>query len=64
MFEWAQFDAAGAETGTSETFASQAETEAWFGTAWQAMGDAGITDVALRDTTDGTEIYRMSLAAE
>jgi hypothetical protein len=64
MVEWVYIDAEGTETGTSESFASQADAEAWFGTNWTSLAEAGTSDVALRHTGDGTELYRMSLAEE
>jgi hypothetical protein len=64
MVEWVFIGAGGAETGTSETFASQADAEAWFGTAWESLSADGTTDVALRDLDSGDELYRMSQAAE
>ena len=64
MVEWVFLDAGGVETGTSESFASQADAEAWFGTAWGSLSADGTTDVALRDLDSGDEIYRMSLAPE
>jgi len=64
MVEWVFIDAEGAERGTSETFASQADAEAWFGTSWESLAADGTTDVALRAIDGGTELYRMSLAAE
>jgi hypothetical protein len=64
MFEWALFDATGAETGVSTSFESQADAETWFGTNWEALAAGGTADVALRNKEDGTEAYKMSLAAE
>ena len=64
MFTWALFDAEGAETGTTEAFESQADAEAWFGGNWEALARGGTADVALRNLEDGTEQYKMSLAAE
>jgi hypothetical protein len=64
MFTWALFDSEGTETGTTETFASQADAEAWFGGNWEDLAKTGTADVALRNTADGSEIYKMSLAAE
>lgn len=64
MYEWALFDAEGVETGASEAFDTQADAEAWFGTHWQLLGAGGTADVALRNKEDGTEAYKMSLAAE
>lgn len=64
MVEWVFIDAEGAERGTSETFATQASAEAWFGTAWESLSADGTTHVALRDVDTGDERYRMSLAAE
>jgi hypothetical protein len=64
MVEWVFLDAGGVETGTSESFASQADAEAWFGTAWGSLSADGTADVALRDLDSGDEIYRMSLAPE
>jgi hypothetical protein len=64
MVEWVFIDAEGAETGTSEPFDSQTEAEAWFGTNWEALAASGTVNVALRDTSDGSEIYRMGLGPE
>lgn len=64
MFTWVLFDVEGAETGTTDPFASQADAEAWFGTNWEALAQEGTADVALRNTDDGSEVYKMSLAAE
>lgn len=64
MVQWVFIGAGGVETGTSESFASQADAEAWFGTAWESLSADGTTDVALRDLDSGDELYRMSLAAE
>ena len=64
MFTWVLFDATGSETGTTETFATQADAEAWLGAHWQAMAEDGTAEVALRDTDDGSDVYRMSLAPE
>jgi hypothetical protein len=64
MYTWALFDAEGTETGVTESFATQADAEAWFGANWESLAQAGTTDVALRNTEDGTEHYKMSLAAE
>jgi hypothetical protein len=58
------FDAGGNETGTTGGFATQTEAEEWFGTNWQAMADAGTSDVALRDTENGSEGYGMGLAPD
>jgi hypothetical protein len=58
------FDASGNETGATDDFATQTEAEEWFGINWQAMADAGTSDVALRDTENGSEVYRMSLAPD
>lgn len=62
MVEWVFIDAEGTETGTSDPFGTQADAESWFGTSWESLSKGGTTDVALRDTDDGTEVYRMSLA--
>lgn len=64
MVEWVYIDAAGDETGTSEAFDTQADAEAWFGTNWEALAASGTTHVALRDTSGGTEVYRMGLGPE
>jgi len=64
MFEWALFDATGAETGVSASFETQVDAEAWFGTNWESLAAGGTADVALRNTEDGTEAYKMSLASE
>jgi hypothetical protein len=64
MYTWALFDAEGNETGTTDTFATQTEAEEWFGTNWPALAEGGTSDVGLRDTENGAEIYRMSLAPE
>jgi hypothetical protein len=64
MVEWVFIGTDGEETGSSEAFATQAEAEAWFGTAWESLGADGTTHVALRDLDSRDEIYRMSLAAE
>ena len=64
MVEWVLIGADGEETGTSESFASQADAEAWFGTAWESLSAGGTTHVALREVDDGDELYRMSLAGE
>ena len=64
MYEWALFYAEGAETGASEAFETQADAEAWFGTNWESLAAGGTADVALRNKEDGTEAYKMSLAAE
>ncbi len=64
MVEWVFIDAEGVEGGTSESFATQADAEAWFGTAWASLSADGTTHVALRDLDSGDELYRMSLAAE
>ena len=64
MFEWAFYDAEGQETGTSDPFPSQADAETWFGISWQTLATDGVTDVALRSTTDGNDVYTMNLAAE
>ena len=64
MVEWVFIGGDGAERGTSETFATQAEAEAWFGTAWESLAAEGSTHAALREIDGGDEIYRMSLAAE
>ncbi len=64
MFEWALFDTAGVETGASAPFATQADAEAWFGTNWESLAAGGTADVALRNKEDGTEAYKMSLAAD
>jgi hypothetical protein len=64
MFTWALFDSAGTETGTTESFGSQADAEAWFGANWEGLASDGTADVALRNTEDGSEVYKMSLAAE
>ena len=64
MVEWVFIDAKGEETGTSEVFVTQEEAESWFGTNWEPLAAAGTTHVALRDTGNGSEIYRMGLAPE
>ncbi|MGZ5294352.1 MAG: hypothetical protein ACXWH5_10225 [Actinomycetota bacterium] len=64
MVVWVFIDAESAERGTSEAFATQADAEAWFGTAWESLSADGTTNVALRDLGTGDELYRMSLAAE
>jgi hypothetical protein len=64
MVEWVFIDEEGAERGTSESFASQADAETWFGTAWESLSADGTTHVALRDLDSGEELYRMSLGAE
>jgi hypothetical protein len=64
VYTWAMFDADGNETGTTGDFATQTEAEEWFGANWQAMADAGTSDVALRDTETGTEVYRMGLGSD
>jgi hypothetical protein len=64
MFTWALFDGQGIETGTTESFTSQAEAEEWFGGNWESLAKGGTADVALRDTDGGSELYKMSLAAE
>jgi hypothetical protein len=64
MVEWVYVDTEGTETGTSEVFTAQADAEAWFGTNWESLAAAGTTHVALRDTGNGSEIYRMGLAPE
>jgi hypothetical protein len=62
MVEWVYLGGDGAEQGVSERFANQAEAEAWFGTAWESLADAGTAEVVLRDVDGGREIYRMSLS--
>jgi len=64
MVEWVYLDAQGEESGTSEVFVTQEDAEAWFGTNWEPLAAAGTTHVALRDTGNGVEIYRMGLGAE
>ena len=64
VVEWIYLDAQGEETGTSEAFLTKEDAEAWFGTNWGPLAAAGITHVALRDTGNGVEIYRMGLGAE
>lgn len=64
MVEWVFIDGGGAERGTSEVFATQADAEAWFGAAWESLAAEGTTHVALRAIDGGAELYRMSLAAE
>ena len=63
MVEWVYLGAEGEERGTSEAFATQAEAEVWFGSAWESLAAGGATQVALREV-GGDEIYRMSLAPE
>jgi hypothetical protein len=58
------FDGEGVETGATESFETQADAEAWFGTNWESLAAGGTADVALRNKEDGTEAYKMSLAAE
>jgi len=64
VVEWVYIDAEGTETGTSEAFESQADAETWFGTNWESLATGGTTEVVLRDTGDGAEIYRMGLGPE
>jgi hypothetical protein len=64
MFEWAYLNAEGAETGTSEPFGTQEAAELWFATNWEPLAAGGTADVILRNTGNGAEIYKMSLAAE
>lgn len=64
MVEWVYLDAQGEESGTSDVFVTQEDAEAWFGTNWESLATAGTTHVALRDTENGAEIYRMGLTAE
>lgn len=64
MVEWVFVGADGEETGTSIPFATQAEAEVWFGTAWESLAADGTAEVALRDLDSRDEVYRMSLAAE
>jgi hypothetical protein len=64
MVEWVFIRGDGAERGTSEAFATQAEAEAWFATAWESLSADGTTHAALREIDGGVEIYRMSLGAE
>jgi len=64
MIQWVFIGVDSDETGTSEAFASQADAEAWFGTAWESLSAGGTAHVALRDLDTGDELYRMSLAAE
>jgi hypothetical protein len=64
MVEWVYMDAEGSETGTSEVFVGQEDAEAWFGTNWESLAANGTTHVALRDTGNGSEVYRMALAPE
>jgi hypothetical protein len=64
MVEWVYIEGDGVETGTSEAFETQADAEVWFGTNWEALAANGTAHVALRDTSDGSEIYRMGLGPE
>jgi hypothetical protein len=64
VVEWVYVDADGNETGTSEAFETQSDAETWFGTNWETLAANGTTHVALRDTGDGSEIYRMGLGPE
>ncbi|MEA2522495.1 MAG: hypothetical protein QOI81_2141 [Actinomycetota bacterium] len=64
MIEWAYLNAEGAETGTSEPFDTQEAAESWFAENWQPLATGGTADVILRNTEDGVEVYKMSLAPE
>lgn len=64
MLEWAYLNAEGAETGTSEPFDTQDAAELWFAMNWEPLAADGTADVILRNTRDGDEVYKMSLAAE
>jgi len=58
-YVWVLLDAGGADMRTTDTFASQAEAEAWMGAEWSALLDEGAEYVSLR--ADGEQVYRMGL---
>jgi hypothetical protein len=61
VFEWRYLDAAGAETGTSDTFDDREGAEAWMGEAWSSLLARGVEEVALIDRQRGRTLYRMGL---
>ncbi|MEA2497933.1 MAG: competence protein ComEC [Actinomycetota bacterium] len=58
--QWVLQDADGKELRATETWPTQAEAEAWMGTAWQELADEGAAFVVLRAGSE--TVYRMSLA--
>ena len=59
-YAWVVQDGTGADIRTSESFATQADAEAWMGGAWEDLAAGGGAFVVL--TSDDETIYRMSLA--
>lgn len=62
MFKWLVENVAGERTDTSQDFESQADAEAWMGSEWARLAEAGGHMVILMNGED--VLYRMSLAAE
>jgi len=59
-FHWRYLTESGTEaTGPDETFADQAEAEAWLSDEWPGLLDSGIETVTLLDGE--TELYKMGL---
>ncbi len=59
MFRWRYLDTAGAETGSSESFADRASAEAWLGESWTDLLAGGVEEVVLLEGQH--ELYRMGL---
>jgi hypothetical protein len=59
-YRWILQGPEGAEIRTSDAFGSQEDAEAWMGSEWQQLVTDGGAFVVL--TSDGTTVYRMSLA--
>ena len=61
MFTWRYLDASGSERGRSDAFATRDEAEAWMGSEWRDLLDAGHEEVALHDEDRDMRVYRMGL---
>lgn len=58
-FTWKLRGPSGEELRETESFASQAEAEAWMGAHWSALLDEGAESVSL--VGDGEPLYDMGL---
>jgi hypothetical protein len=61
-YSWVVHDEDGRDLKTTETFASQADAEAWLGSEWSALAAAGGDSVSLM--SDDELVYDMSLQPE
>jgi hypothetical protein len=61
-YAWVVHDAEGRDLSTSEEFSSRDEAEAWLGSEWAGLAEAGGDAVSLM--SGGELVYRMSLQPE